>query len=258
MIRIERPLKTPDILQDSGIRENESNCELYNRHPDEYHSHSRTFKFKHHIYGHSSVKKTLLEAQHGKCCYCESKFLANHAGEVEHFRPKGEVQQERGGEREYPGYYWLAYVWDNLFVSCPSCNSKQNKGSLFPLSDPEARAQSHRDELAAERPLLIDPASEDPQQHIRFRGSASEPLTEKGRETIRVLGLNRGDLGEERRRELAILDTFREVVRHEERFDRKEVAQARNHLEGAVLPDARYSSMARFFLEPDNRQGNPR
>ena len=211
MIRIKRPPKAPDILQGSGRRENESNCELYDRHSDEYHSHSKTFKFKSHIYAHDSVKNVLLEAQHNKCCYCESKFRANYPGDVEHFRPKGAVQQEKSEQREYPGYYWLAYAWENLLVSCYSCNSTQNKGALFPLSDPKARARSHRDELADERPLLIDPASEDPREHIRFRGSACEAIpergrkSERGRETIRVLGLNRSNLEEDRRKWLDIL-----------------------------------------------------
>ena len=123
---------------------------------------------------------------------------------------------------------------------------------VFPLSDPETRARSHRDNVEAERPLLVDPASEEPRQHIRFRGSASEPLTERGRETIRVLGLNRSDLEEDRRERLDILDVLRETVRLGERVGEAPVERARNLLEHAVRPVAKYSSMARYFLEPDN------
>ena len=251
MIRMERPPGAPEILQDSGEREEAINCELYDLHADDYRSRSRTFKFKDHIHGHDSVRNTLLEAQHSKCCYCESKFRANYPGAVEHFRPKGAVQQERSQRREYPGYYWPAYSWENLLVSCYSCNSS-HKGALFPLSDPETRARSHRDNVEAERPLLVDPASEEPRQHIRFRGSASEPLTERGRETIRVLGLNRSDLEEDRRERLDILDVLRETVRLGERVGEAPVERARNLLEHAVRPVAKYSSMARYFLEPDN------
>ena len=251
MIRIERPEKAPDILQDSGEREEGIVFELYDLHADEYRTRARTFKFKDHIYGHTSVRNTLLEAQHRKCCYCESKFRANYPGAVEHFRPKGAVQQERSQEREYPGYYWLAYGWENLLVSCFWCNSTY-KGALFPLSDPETRARSHHDELDAEDPLLVDPASEDPRQHIRFRGSACEPLTGRGRETIRVLGLKRSDLEEDRRERLAILDALREAARLEEIVGGARVERARDILERAVRPEAEYSSMARYFLEPDN------
>ena len=240
----------PVILQDPGKREGKTNCESYDCHSDEYCSGSRKFKFENGIYAHDSVKNKLLKAQHHKCCYCESKFRATYPGAVEHFRPKGAVQQERNQGREYPGYYWLAYSWENLLVSCHSCNSK--KGTLFPLSDPGARARSHRDDMGAERPLLVDPASEEPRQHIRFRGSASEPLTERGRETIRVLGLDRSDLEEDRREKLDSLDKLKLIAGLGEKVDREWVEQARKLLEGAVLPDARYSSMARCFLKPDN------
>ena len=106
--------------------------------------------------------------------------------------------------------------------------------------------------MGAERPLLVDPASEEPRQHIRFRGWEIEPLTKRGRETIRVLRLDRSDLEEDRRRELAILGTFQAIVRLRETVGEEPVEEARNFLEGAVLPDAKYSSMARCFLKPDN------
>ena len=257
MIRIERPPGAPDILQDSGGREERIDCESYDLHADEYRSRARTFEFKDHIYGHNSVRNTLLEAQHRKGCYCESKFRANYPGAVEHFRPKGAVQQGRSLRREYPGYYWLAYRWENLLVSCYSCNSTY-KGALFPLSNPETRARSHRDDMDEEHPLLVDPASENPRQHVRFRGSASEPLTERGRETIRVLGLDRSDLEEDRRECLAILDTFQLTLRLGEKVDGELLERARDHLERAIRPDAKYSSMARYFLELDNERSDPR
>ena len=59
---------------------------------------------------------------------------------------------------EQPGYFWLAYVWENLFFACQLCNQtfKQN---LFPLANPtKRRARSHMDDLSAEEPLLIHPA----------------------------------------------------------------------------------------------------
>ena len=210
MIRIERPPNVPKVLQGRGETENRMNCESYDNHSSEYRSGSMKFEFKkreRRIYAHDSVKSTLLEAQRGKCCYCESKFQATSPGAVEHFRPKGAVQQERGGKEEYPGYYWLAYRWKNLLVTCTLCNTK--KGALFPLSDPEARARSHHADLDKECPLLVDPASEEPRQHIRFRGSAIEPLTEKGSETIRVLDLRRDELMQDRREWLDILKSYK-------------------------------------------------
>ena len=256
MIRIERPPNAPEVLQDRGETENSMNCESHDNYSDEYRSGSMKFEFKKSIYAHDSMKNALEEAQHCKCCYCESKFRATDPGAVEHFRPKGAVQQERGERKEYPGYYWLAYCWENLLVSCHSCNS--GKGALFPLSDPEVRVRSHQDDLNEECPLLVDPASEEPREHIRFRGSAIEPLTERGRETIKVLRLDRGALEEARRERLEILDTLRQFERLGGKVDRERTRQAQNLLERAVLPDAEYTSMARCFLEPDDAPDDSR
>src|SRR5215468_8122036 len=67
-----------------------------------------------------------------KCAYCEEK-LSGQPGDVEHFRPKGRVcdatfrqvfiDHPRWGRNiAHPGYYWLAYDWDNLLPSCADCN----------------------------------------------------------------------------------------------------------------------------------------
>ena len=175
MIRIERPRASPEILQVAAERKTQENCEAYELHPDDYQSGARKFNFDNVIYGHESVKSTLLQAQHDKCCYCESKFGAASYGAVEHFRPKGAVQQGQGLGGEHPGYYWLAYSWSNLLVSCERCNTS-HKRSLFPLANPELRARCHYDDVDRETPLFVDPAREDPRRHIRFRGPAVEPL----------------------------------------------------------------------------------
>ena len=255
MIRIERPPTAPDILQRRGEEKNRMNCESHDNHPGEYRSGSMRFDFNKGIYAHHSVKKALEGAQHCKCCYCESKYQLTSWGAVEHFRPKGAVQQERRGAIERPGYYWLAYCWENLLVTCELCNN--SKGAIFPLSDPEARARSHHDELDAERPLLVDPSSEDPREHIRFRGSAIEAISKRGVETIRVLGLNRGPLEEDRREKLNDLKHLRYIVEIGEKTD-EDVEEARNRLKRAVLPDAKYSLMAQCFLEPENGPDDPR
>lgn len=232
------------------------NCEFYDNHPSEYRSGSMKFEFKKNIYAHDSVKNALEKAQHCKCCYCESEYQETSSGAVEHFRPKGAVQQERGKKKEYPGYYWLAYRWKNLLITCTLCNTK--KGALFPLSEPKDQARSHQDDLNKERPLLVDPASEEPREHIRFRGSAIEPLTERGHETIKVLKLDRENLEEARKKRLRELEVLRDVTKIAEKIGGYPVEQVRNFLKRAVLPEAEYSSMARCFLERDNARDDSR
>ncbi len=71
------------------------------------------------VYSDISVRKVLLKMFHGKCAYCESKITAIYNGDIEHFRPKGEIKEANPSK---PGYYWLAADWDNLLFACPFCN----------------------------------------------------------------------------------------------------------------------------------------
>lgn len=71
------------------------------------------------VYKDKSVRKTLLEMFNGKCAYCESKIIAIYNGDIEHFRPKGEIKDATPSK---PGYYWLAAEWGNLLFACPFCN----------------------------------------------------------------------------------------------------------------------------------------
>src|SRR5262245_40081226 len=81
----------------------------------------------------------LLKLFNGKCAYCETDIESNQPGDVEHFRPKGRVVDEefepirinhpKWGEMDHPGYFWLAYEWDNLFPSCIDCNRYRKHGT---------------------------------------------------------------------------------------------------------------------------------
>ena len=247
MIRIERPPEPPEVLQTRGRRKTNENCNRYDIHANDYRDGSRRFDFDSAVYGHGSVKSALLQAQFGKCCYCESRFGVTSYGAVEHFRPKGAVQQGPGQGREYPGYYWLAYAWDNLLVSCEKCNTT-HKRDLFPLGDAAARARSHHDDLNTECPLFVDPAAEDPGLHIRFRGAAVVAATRRGQATIEGMGLRRSDLEEARMERLDHLRLFREIVELEGRIEMEKVESARRKLDEAIDPRAEYCAMAQEYL----------
>ena len=126
----------------------------------------RKLTIREHVYGASDVREGLAAAQHGKCCYCEVAIehpdMLRH---VEHWRPKGAVKQGSGQPLQYPGYYWLAYSWDNLLLSCGVCNSGY-KSTGFPLSDNSSRARSHHAGIMAEEPELLKPDRDDPEPHI--------------------------------------------------------------------------------------------
>lgn len=246
MIQIEKPETPPARLATKGAKRIARDCASY----DEG---SREFTFASGLYGHASVKRALIVAQHGKCCFCER--LTGNDGDVEHYRPKASSKQASGEERLTPGYYWLAYDWSNLFLSCGPCNSRQ-KGTLFPLEDPAVRARSHHDDLAQEAPLFVKPDKEDPEQHIGFRAEVAFGRTARGQTTIDELSLNRDVLCEERLQRLQELKTLRGVIavapQHPENARLQALAErARRRIEKALSISGEYAAANRC-AEADN------
>jgi uncharacterized protein (TIGR02646 family) len=245
MIRIVKPAKPPKILTTKGAEQTRKDCAAYDDNPADHRSGEKIFNIDSNIYRSESVRKALRHAQYDKCCYCESKFLATSYGPVEHYRPKGAVQQALGQKKEYPGYYWLAYDWNNLLFSCTACNTK--KGELFPLIDKKARARSHHDDITMEQPLLINPTVENPRDHIHFREDMPEYLTETGKITIQYL-----DLCRDRREWFEILKTYRDFIEVTKNSSDTEIQRMREKalqfLAEAISPEAKYSSMAQDFI----------
>lgn len=139
----------------------------------------------------------LFELFHGKCAYCETKPLASDVGDVEHYRPKGKVDEDP----DHPGYYWLAYDETNLLPSCAYCNRyRKSKQTRFPVVGTHAREAKS---LATEQPLLLNPYNHalDPFKHIEFneRGvSAARDKSQFGDSSRTVYYLDRPGLGEAR------------------------------------------------------------
>ncbi len=201
MIRITRPDGIPAVLASRGAGQSRIDCDAYDASPRHYRDGRRSFALSSRIYGSKAVKSLLLEAQFRKCCYCERKILPSAFGDVEHFRPKAGVRSVSSSTLIRPGYYWLAYDWTNLLVSCGVCNTKY-KHTFFPLRNERRRARWHGDSIELENPLLVDPAREEPREHIRYDGDAPYALTMRGQTTIEILGLRRGDLREARKDQL--------------------------------------------------------
>lgn len=229
-------------------------CDAYDSAPGDYDAGHQVFKFRTSIYGHHTVKRALRTAQFDKCCYCEGKFTGHSPGDVEHFRPKGRVRQTKGAPFEYPGYYWLAYDWANLFFCCIDCN-RSAKLDYFPLEDPARRARNHADDLTNERPLILNPAGEeDPTDHIGFHEEVPIAITPLGRSTIVALKLDdRPELNERRREHFNILKILKEIVRVCGGDTNPEfvnlVADAQSALDRAILPEAPFSAMARALID---------
>ena len=165
------------------------------------------------VYADPSVKAALEKLFRDKCAYCERKI---EGMDVDHFRPKGRVAERM----DHPGYYWLAYEWENLYPSCEYCNRRRRdrprwddavefpaggKYDQFPVLDESTRAMGPEDELGAEQRLLIDPCRDDPEECLGydpFGGifSVNDPL---GSRTIEVFHLQRRRLKDHRQEVIA-------------------------------------------------------
>jgi uncharacterized protein (TIGR02646 family) len=100
-----------------------------------------------------------------RCMYCED----SQGAAIEHFWPRA-------------GYPERAFDWLNYLIACSGCNSN-HKRDQFPLD-------------ATGQPLLVNPAEEDPLDHLRLSPSTGifEPQSPKGMPSIEVFGLNRATL----------------------------------------------------------------
>ncbi len=201
MIQITGKIHTPApfVLQTKGAASIQQLQERYNNGERDFSAED----FKSNIYGHADVKALLINSHQSKCCYCEAAFTHIAHGDVEHFRPKAGWVQENEPLNK-PGYYWLAYDWDNLLFSCQICNQTHKKNH-FPLLDAATRANSHQQVIADEQPVLIHPANENPEDFIFFREEIPVAVNGnvRGEGTIKKLGLDRESLNEKRRTVLA-------------------------------------------------------
>lgn len=189
------------------------------------------------IYKHGEVKAALEKLFSGKCAYCETFYSSAQPMDVEHYRPKGAVD----GDDAHPGYWWIAMAWDNLLPSCIDCNRKRNqitprgevsqvrllenalsyssgstigtgKKDSFPLADGSVRATCPDHTLSDEKPLLLNPCHDAPEEHLEYFFAPENPvsfvvarslaggdaamigdngLSLKGATSIHVYGLNR-------------------------------------------------------------------
>jgi 5-methylcytosine-specific restriction endonuclease McrA len=109
----------------------------------------------------TALRGAFAAYSHDKCWYVECKNLGTD-DDVDHFRPKLGVKEDPS----HPGYFWLAFEWTNLRLSCHRANRPRTnvetgqtggKAEHFPLIDPAVRAMSPNDNLSSEVPALIDP-----------------------------------------------------------------------------------------------------
>lgn len=155
----------------------------------------------------NDIRESLEKIYNGKCAYCETKVEQYH---VDHYRPK-------------VIYYWLAYSWDNLIISCPKCN--ENKNDLFDIHGGQRASFRTKciklndiNKISArydiyERPKLINVETFDPYPHLIFDRFGKIFSTDSNvSHTIKQCKVDRKWLNDERKK---ILDDVEKSIETE-------------------------------------------
>ncbi len=201
------------------------------------------------LFGAEEVRVALHDMQHGKCAYCEKPIERKHA-HVDHFRPKTRAtERDASGKTlsERMGYYWLAYSFENLLLTCANCNT--HKGDQFPLRPRQAGKPGNT-------ARLLDPCKQNPKHHLTFVHDPIlggyvptflGPADGRGEHTLRILGLDRDDLIEVRRKAFTkhILPFLLEWPSATPARKKAIVARARD----LSKPDTDFSAMNRAAFE---------
>lgn len=127
--------------------------------------------------------------------------------------PIADYRQSAKDKLKKPGYFWLAYDWDNLFFACEVCN-RRNKKTLFPLREDKNRCISYAGDLNQEEPLFINPEIENPEDFISFRGEIVFAIDGnlRGKITIEGAGLDRVELEGNRKTTLEKIKRLYEIA----------------------------------------------
>ncbi len=157
-----------------------------------------------------------------KCFYCELKFGATD-GEVDHYI---EVTEDP----------LLAFVWDNLYLSCHDCNRRKLPNATIPVSD------------------CVNPCdrSENPIDHLAFDSEYIRPKadSQRGAKTIQKYRLDRPELNYLRLKQLQQFERFLRELRDRQLRDggRTLTDSEKEAIASFKQPDHAFSLMFRVYL----------
>ncbi|WP_272575893.1 HNH endonuclease [Providencia sp. PROV273] len=109
------------------------------------------------------ITNELRKTSFNKCAYCEKKVNGNGSYmEVDHFQCKSKHDS-------------LVVDWDNLIPSCKQCNTKKGKVDInaYPI---------------------INPFKDEPSDHLMYSSLRIKGTTDKGKNTVELLGFNLRDM----------------------------------------------------------------
>lgn len=212
----------------------------------------------------SKIKPHLENSSNRKCWYTESKN-PGCLNDVEHFRPKGRVEDDNGTLIHW--YWFLAFNPLNYRLSCtlpnrPNVNSllageTGGKGDNFPLLG-NSKYATNIGELANEQPVILDPCNHDdtlllafspdgrPVLSPLFAGNAIASLRVEASKLLLNLDYPTFNVDRER--------IYNRVVKLIERGDRYKIEDSsalddvRNDLCELMSADAEYSKAAECYI----------
>ena len=217
------------------------------------------------------LKPSLEKLSNKKCWYCEA-IQERSDKHVDHFRPKNQVDEDACGD--HPGYWWLAFDWNNFRYSCAFCNSphrdaetgaSEGKGARFPLFDEMKRCYNESDSLADEQPALLDPTvpgepdliwfDEDGMSRPLHSVDAAEWPHRRATESIQIYHLNDEDIRQARlavcnecKRTVADADESWRAYRAGSPVGQDRFTEAIRRLTERLQRDVEYSATARATL----------
>lgn len=203
-----------------------------------------------------NIYKTLCEAYHHKCAFCEcnqSRLLPNAKAPkktpkftIEHYRP-------------IRTHYWLIYSWDNLLPACSVCNN--NKGHKFEIlgtaASPETTADARLHTLAAayhqqENPKMLHPEIDPPSVFEQLQYTQDGKMFSGDKRcnyTIDVLQLNtRNDIDTLRK---TVWDDFVQQIQSAILANNDELPQLiKAFVADAYKPENEFLGFRRFATQP--------
>lgn len=215
-----------------------------------------------------ALRAALAEVSNGKCWYVECMNPGTD-DDVDHFRPKLSVWEVD----DHPGYYWLAFNWKNLRLSChranrprrhPTSGQTGGKADHFPLLPGSTRAYGPGDRLDLEAPALLDPTNPADPLLLWFKANGEADLAPQRRgdanaeikvtESLLWLHINWPEFVEQRR--VVYQQVERLVNRGEEAVPAGPAAPVTERfvdvvrdLRRAMQPTSEYSAAARSYVE---------
>jgi hypothetical protein len=233
------------------------------------------------------LKQWLLEHHFNKrCAYCQVS-LERHDSDAEHFRPKGRVRVRNADDvlvevevsvgirsESHPGYFWLAYTWQNLVPCCSECNG--GKSDQFPtksthICEPQKDKTKNTDpgmapyrsglqkdhyyllpaELEkAEGELLLNPLFDNPRLSITFRPKGCVAAKdERGTETIKVCRLDTEGLRGRRQKQQENLNRQFSMASGDSITPEEKLEKCRKVLASYLVGNEDFSEAALDFLD---------